>query len=330
MILSNIILTWGGFIRRSSSIANLCKIEDIHIKPIFESKSLKALNYSIMLIKSFYIIFFGRHDVITLCAPPTLALYFLFIRKFFFGRAYNVDCHNGVFSKFWVKTPLLELMLRNADNVFIHNENLLGFLKEKNLLGIKNFDNLKVVLDPPSSAIFKDLQDGVLNEGKIFILFPFSYSSDEPIDEAIKLAERLESNSELTFVFSGPSGKMTAENLNRIKVLSNVIRTGFLSIEKYEELLLKTSIAFCLTTEENIQLCSVNEAIGFGIIPIFSKTDTLMKLYSGVGVHTKNNNADMLLALEYALINKLKLKSEVMDAALKRRGDWLKEYSEFF
>ena len=87
--MSKIIISWGYGTQRSTSIASVLGIEDVHIPYPYLSKYLKPLNYIITSVKTLLIIYKKRPKSIIIAVPPTILIYSVFAYKLF-SRDVNI------------------------------------------------------------------------------------------------------------------------------------------------------------------------------------------------------------------------------------------------
>ena len=321
------IISWGIFIRRSKSISTLCDLEDIHLKPVFNRLYLKPLNYLISFLKSLWIIHCRRKNVsvVILVSPPNVILYLIPIVKALYRIRVLIDAHNGTFSKKWLRLPFTRMLLKSSDLLIIHNRDFLNYLKTRSLV---RPNKTKVVPDPPSLPLETSVSE---LETKPYFVFPASYADDEPIEELIRFFQSPDFQSMGFEIFlTGPSHKMRKNHYDLIQGLDGVYLTGFLNLQEYENLLSASTGALCLTTKEGIQLCAVNEAIGFGRIPIISNTDTLRSMYDGIGLMVSLDLSDLGAQLIYASTNIIELTKKVQVERENRLIDWVNNYKASF
>jgi glycosyltransferase involved in cell wall biosynthesis len=116
---------------------------------------------------------------------------------------------------------------------------------------------------------------------KPWVLYPGSFSADEPIKEVFEAA-RLAPN--LTFIITGRPERARKYGHNIDSLPPNVVLPGFLSLELFDDLLRETDVVMGLTKEEGIQLSVCNEALGFGKPLVTSDTQILRKLFGNAAV----------------------------------------------
>lgn len=322
------IISWNKFVRRSSSIATICNLDDFQIKPRFSSNILKLINYLIALVKSGSIIWANRkkNNVLVLALPPNFLLYLIgWIRLSNKRTKIIADCHNGTFSKKWMSFPGIKYLLYKVDLVLVHNEDFYNQLLKDTLISSKNS---LVIPDPPAISGVEMIDKDPSNRT---IVFPASFSKDEPISELIEcLSDDSFQNLNCTLFITGPSYKLDASKLRELSSIKNVEITGFLERKEYENLLKNSVGILALTKFEKIQLSATNEAVGYLSIPIYSKTVILEKMYHDVGLPVNKNLSDFNLVLRSLLSNTEELMKNIVYERKRRYDEWRSDYSHHF
>jgi glycosyltransferase involved in cell wall biosynthesis len=120
-------------------------------------------------------------------------------------------------------------------------------------------------------------------------LVPCSFHADEPIKEVVEAA-RL--TPEFTFKITGRSDASAAKRLQALAP-DNVVFTGYVSTEEFNELLLAARVVLGLTKLEGIQLSAANEGIGAGKATVLSDTAILRELFGQAALFSSNDAASL-------------------------------------
>jgi len=325
----SMIISWGNYIRRSSSISELTGLNELQFQSRFKKIILKPIDYFLAFIRSLYSVvkFRNKTELIVLVLPPNFLLYlvpFISITARKNTKIY-ADCHNSTFAKKWRKMPFFEFFLQKCDLIIVHNEDF-----RTKIYNTYSFKNLQVIPDPPSIPNQMNLNDLKRLKDDYFVL-PASFASDEPIDELIYYlkSNRFQELGSRIYI-TGPSHKLDKSIIKVIDQINNVSLTGFLSNNEYEILLKHSTGVLCLTKHESIQLCAINEAIGFGSVPIFSATNTLTKMYENVGVRVDVTLNDIHEKLLECLAKKDYLLEKSLDFKLSQVHEWSVNYGKYF
>lgn len=121
------------------------------------------------------------------------------------------------------------------------------------------------------------------------VLVVSSFASDEPIEEVVEAATRLEA-SNINFYVSGRISKAPKNLLERAP--SNVHFTDFLPDDQYERALCTADMVMVLTTAEHTMLCGCYEAVAAGKPLITSAMEELRLYFSGATF--VNNTAEQI------------------------------------
>ncbi len=74
----------------------------------------------------------------------------------------------------------------------------------------------------------------------------------------------------------------------RANLPSNLVFTGYLKSDEFDELFLKAGAAISLTIRSGTQPSAASESIAFGVPVVLSDTETARSLYGGVPVFVHN------------------------------------------
>lgn len=245
-------------------------------------KLLKTINYLRLLVASTVRLKAAAPTIVWVQLPQVPALWAALIYRAFAGKPVKIiaDCHNAQLHKPWSSFPLALRSLKQCDAILVHNEAMHARAAE---LG---WPMRKVLVLEDAPAVGKagapiGLATAHIKAPKPWVLYPGSFSADEPIKEVFEAA-RLAPN--LTFIITGRPERARKYGHNIDSLPPNVVLPGFLSLELFDDLLRETDVVMGLTKEEGIQLSVCNEALGFGKPLVTSDTQILRKLFGNAAV----------------------------------------------
>jgi glycosyltransferase involved in cell wall biosynthesis len=164
--------------------------------------------------------------------------------------------------------------------------------------GIANKQSIEV----GESALLDDL--GL--SPKRYVIFPCSFSSDEPVQEVIEAARMLP---EIMFVMTWYTEKLSRNMRDTLP--SNVILTGYLQIDNYNCLFANAGVALNLTLHEAVQLTCMQEAMAFEIPAVVSDLKTTRFLYKNYPVFVKNDSKSIAYGILHAFQNRLDIEERM-------------------
>lgn len=255
--------------------------------PVFFRRRLfKPLEYIIKAWQTVKIFLIKKPDEIWVQMPPVPLLNVaLFYRRLRRDRVRIVaDCHNSMLRPPWSRWPGATAALNGCDLVLVHNEAMVGVAVA---MGVRR-ELIQVLEDAP--VTFQAGVDKVSVNASPRVLFPASYSEDEPIDELLQAARIA---NEITFVLTGNAVRARGRfDLSRLP--PNVRLTGYLPVAEFDRLLLSADAVLALTRHEGIQLSVCSEAVGAGKPMILSDTAILRSLFGDVAVMVDSTSPQAL------------------------------------
>lgn len=288
--MAKLYVSWAAQTSRARNIASLIGFENVEIKPPFQSKWLRIVNYVVCSVKFIWLLAIKRPKYIILSLPPTFALYLTVTYKLIADVFVVADCHNGVFNRPWVKLPYLREMLECCDEIWLHNARVAR--KVRLLLDVVN--KVHVLVDPlvevPGGSLSYEADENGNGSGSILV--PCSFSVDEPIEVVLQCAI---DHPDWNFIITG---NYLRGDIDIESTPNNVRFTGFVSREKYFYLMRVSSLVLCLTTKNDVQLCSAAEAIGLSKKVVCSDSLLLRKQYAGLARFTANTVQGISVAIK--------------------------------
>ncbi|TDS82693.1 glycosyltransferase [Nesterenkonia aurantiaca] len=258
-----VVVSWLGYHGRSAAIAERVGADAVFI----EEKGNLALRYLRQYRKTIHTVAVNNYDTVVVMMPPLPALLACISLKKS-GRVKNViaDLHTGVFEdpKWRRFLPFtMKRMRANDVTAVVTNDSLAARCRQFGLSEVLELH------DP-----LGDLEAG---DPGSYALFPVTYANDEPIDQIIGAA-RLASDT--TFVLTGRA----PEELKK-RAPSNVEFPGFVSRERYEELLSSAGVVVGLTNRPFTMQRAGYEAIERGLPLITSDMGDLRSYFGDAALY---------------------------------------------
>ncbi len=277
----NLFQIWKVYQRRAESLGHYfdMRIEYYHFAWEERSKLHKAVSYIFKSLGTIRDIVKYRPGLIFLQLPPTPALYLVGLYGALKKTPYIVDCHNDMFMGWWIRWPLAKHFLRKATAVLVHNSQV---QKVADGLGIKT-----IVMRDPLPQVPTISGTGVLDRFELvphkYVIVPWNLAPDEPIAEFIEAVRQVP---DIKFAMTWFTERLP-ENL-RVDLPSNLVFTGYLKIDEFNELFAKSGAAISLTIRSGTQPSAASEAIAFGVPIILSDTETARLLYGDTPAFVEN------------------------------------------
>ena len=317
MSAKNVFIVWKEYQRRVEVMAPYLGAECFYFHHAWEerSKFFKLLSYIPKTFNTLKCLLRNKPSLVFVQYPPTTALYAVALYAWISGAKYVSDCHMGVTNARWLKLPLARTLLKGG-GVIVHNEHLVEQTEAD--LQIKPFvlrDGITKKRSPKSgdNALLKNLELTAKN----YVIFPCSFSDDEPIQEVIDAAQALP---EIRFVMTWHVEKL-AKHI-RDSLPPNIKLTGFLKTEDFNCLFTNAGAALVLTKHENVQLSGMQEAMAFGIPAVVSDLRTTRFLYRNYPVYVDNTAASIAHGVRFAIQNRMGLERQMEQLRLESEKEF--------
>lgn len=272
-----VFLAWTRFQWRQLSMASHFGFSVRFFPLAFRWRVLKLIEYLVKTAQTLAYCARERLDEIWVQMPPEpllrVAQFYRFLRG---GRVRIIaDCHNSMFDPPWRNWPGAVSALNRCDLVLVHNEEMV--LVARNM-GIR--PQLIEILECAPTQFTSEDMPAPRDLRSPWILFPASFSADEPIDELVKAAAIAE---EIMFVVTG-NAETALRRFDLSRMPSNVRLTGYLPRSEFEGLLKNAGAVLGLTRYEGVQLQMCSEAVGAAKPMVLSDTAILRKLFGRTAV----------------------------------------------
>lgn len=310
----NLFIVWTRYQSRSENLTidlsqklNKTKIVYRDNKPA--SKIKKVLLYVKYMIQDFYLIFKEKPKLVVLQAPPSYIALAPLIYKTFFNKKLIIimDMHNAMFRSKWLNALGNKKIIEKINLGIVHNNVVFENINSQNLYNNKQ-KNKFIVLEDKTVHLLKEKKESTESKrSKKLVFFPASFNDDEPIKEVINAAIN---NPEVDFVLTGNVKKMELNhNLYMGDIPFNVLITGWISNEEYNNYLLSCDILLGLTIHDDIQMSVSNEGLGANKAMLLSDTKTLKMIYKDSALYVKNNATSISQGINNAINMKKELES---------------------
>lgn len=278
---AGVFIVWRIFQRRSESLARVFNLEVNYYYCSWEEKSKfhKMLSYVFKTVRTIKKISSSKPSVIFIQLPPTPVLYIAIVYCKLVGCKLVADCHNAMIYSRWCKWPLAKSLLREADILLVHNKDVEIYAKQFRLNAITLRDPLPVLTT--SYDLNPCKRYGL--ECNHYIIVPWSFSADEPIEELIQAAVLMP---DVHFVMTWFKERLHNDIKNSLP--PNLILTGYLDDNDFNSLFSLSTAALVLTTREGTQPSAASEAIVLGVPLIVSDLKTTRQLYEDMPLYTTN------------------------------------------
>lgn len=258
-------ISWVKGHRRSREIASVFEVRPYFVRA--KSRFL-ALRYLKQHVRTRSILRTERPNLIVVMQPPPVALLSVtsYARK---HRAVVVgDLHTGAFlgRKWSWTTPWVMRTLRKYGGAVVPNKDLAELCQAA---GVEVFVSHGWI--SPLEDEGQILPDGLARD-TTYVLVPFTYRSDEPVDEVLEAARMCP---DITWVLTSRA----PESVTR-RAPSNVLFTGFVSDGEFQALQLHARAVLALTTQPSTMQSAGYEAVA-AATPLITVRERVLVDYFG-------------------------------------------------
>lgn len=289
-----IYIAWHPFQQRTYSLAQKLGVEPCWFHYDWEkhNKFIKLFAYLVKGISTILLCVRYSPKQIFVQLPPVPVLYAVYFYSVLANKKIVYDCHNSLFCSHWIRWPFVKGILNSCrSTVVTHNDDIAK-------IALSHGYESMVLLDPlPERVLVKEsvvLPKELVKKG--YVIVPFSFSDDEPIDALLDAAIDVP---DMIFVITWFEEK-ARNNVSR-EIPKNIVFTGFLDIELYKSVFSNAICALALTTREGTQPSVATEAISFGVPLIVSDLATTRKLYDKWPIYVDNEADSIATGLRQAL-----------------------------
>ncbi len=282
---SPIWITWEVQ-RRNRVLSQALGLKLFEFAELHSGKGVKKyLKYITGPMKTIGVLLRERPSLVV-CENPSIVLAFMMILiKIITGLPVIVDAHYaGIFpldgnNRFlmWVS----KFIQKHATAVIVTNRNHKGIVESNGGKG--------VILQDMVPHIDRSVTTEVDARS---ILMVCSFANDEPYEEVFKAAELIQND--VTFYVTGNYKK---RNIDPASVPPNVHLTGFVSEERFIELLNSVDVVMAFTDREDCLMCACYEAVATEKPMIISDSEALRDYFKRGAIYTQHTPGDIATSI---------------------------------
>lgn len=271
-------IAWEKYQRRAELLAPLlhCSLE--YFPNRMPSRWFRPVDYAVKFAATLRTLERRRPRFAVVQAPP----HFSVLAPRLARVPYALDAHNGLFQSSWARVPLVELAIREARCVVVHNDEI------RELASAMYPETGFLVLNDPIESIRVAGATRSISQ----ILFICSFDADEPLEAIVATVE---SAPEFDFVITADPAKLPTSLRKRLVACSNVRLTGHLSIDEYQRTLCSSGAAIALTETEATQQSGACEALSSDT-PLIASRTVLSESLFGSWANLVDNSARSIVA----------------------------------
>ncbi len=313
----SIFIVWKEYQRRVDVIVPYLETEHIYFYYPWEMKSkfFKAISYIPKTMGTLKCLFRNKPSLVFVQFPPTPALYAVALYSWLTGARYVADCHIGLTNQRWLNWIFVKKILAKG-LMIVHNAHLIQQVEES--VKITPFvlrDGIaKKQIDTTGA---QTLLEKFGLSSKKYVLFPSSFDKDEPVEEVFEAARLLP---EINFVMTWHAEKLSKEM--REAVPKNLVLTGFLAINDFNQIFANAGVALVLTTNEGVQLSGMQEAMAFEIPSVVTGLKTTRFLYKDAPIYIENTAESIAEGIRNAFKNEKELEEKIKELRIESEKEF--------
>lgn len=284
--MKSLMIAWVGYQRRADSMKHYWNYTTLYLPNQFKHKSARVLDYLIKSMRTVNGLLRNSPQVLWVQLPPSPVLHIVLTYRALFNRRLKViaDVHNSLLRTPWLTFPGTVALLNRVDVVVVHN------FKVRDELAATGVELLQIFVLEDLPCDFKRPSPSV--HPTPYVLFPCSFDSDEPVDVVIRTARSMP---HVDFIITGNyEGKLSKALMESTP--ANILFTGFLHQQDFEDLLCHADAVLGLTTRDNVQLSVANEAVSASRPMALSNTPVLRSLFADAAVFVDTLDPDSIKA----------------------------------
>jgi len=280
-----------------------------------DAKYLSAFRYAAAILNSFFTILKERPKILVVQNPSVVLSYFSSVAKKIFGYYLIIDLHTHYINPVGIKKIFMnflnEYSLRRANLIIVTNE----YYRNK----INNKSQNEIFVLPDKIPDFEYEFRKIELKGENNILFICNFSEDEPWEKVIETSKYLDKD---TVIY------ISGKNKYHIKdIPSNIILTGFMPDEGYQNMLRSADIVMVLTTQENCLVCGGYEAVAAEKPLILSDHKVLREYFNKGTVFTKNHAVNIADSINLMIEKKAKYLNDIIILKREIKKEWIKTWT---
>ena len=254
-----------------------------------------------------------RRPRIIIAQNPSIVLSMMVIIMSLFRNSISViDAHNAGLFPMEGKSALLMRVSR-----FIQRYAALTFVSNPGLQPIVESNGGRAfILPDPFPHFPKDISK--IDLGHDFnVLFICSYAADEPYEAVFEAAKKIPAN-----IHIWVTGNYKKKAIEPSQVSENITLMGFISDEKFVQMLFSVDATIDLTTRENCLVCGAYESVSAGKPMIISNTHALRSYFDEGAVYTDHSPEQLVAAINRMVAQHSDLRQGIINLKRTRQREW--------
>ncbi len=289
---------------------------------LFEGdRCLSLLRYPIAILQTLFTLMKERPENLIVQNPSVFLCVLSALVKPVFNYKLIIDLHTlYIHIKPIPPEDIRKKIINSLNNYSLKQGEIVIITNEPYISKIKDKVNKEIFVLPDRIPDFDYEFKETSLKGKNNILFICSFSDDEPWKEVIRSAELLDKE---TYIYITGRKEKTDKN-NTLP--SNVVLTGFMPNEAYQNMLRTVDAVIVLTDKEYCLVCGGYEAVSAEKPLILSDTNALREYFSSGTVFTANNAEAIVASIRQAIENRDVLKKEIRKLKTIRNIEWRRSW----
>lgn len=257
--------------------------------------------------------------IVIMQSPPTLTPIVIILYSFLKKYKTVIDSHNGAFEKPWDSVPFYKWILRKADIVIVHNQQLLN--------NLRNNDSYKQINFKLLNSKLSDYSD-IKKDVKPYILIVSSFSGDEPMEILLEGIGLFNKNNPATthFKLTGNYNKKP-EIFNKFNNDSGIEFLGFVATEHYRQLVVNAEALISMSTRDDVQQFALMEAIGAETPFISNRNQTNQMLFGDSMILVDILPEKIAIGLAMFIKDKYTFQNKIKDLKILFQNKWNSDFS---
>jgi len=290
-----------------------------------QSTMPSPLRYIILVFKTIKFFLTNRHEVVFVQNPSNILAALVCMLANIYQFVVIVDRHsNFIFSKEdAMEYPRLAVFLGNQLSSFSLAQAGLTIVTNEHIQRIAMAQGGRAFILPDKLPELS-LGSRINLAGKYKIIFPCTFSPDEPVAEVIKAAALLKK--EVVIYTTGNFKKVA--NMDEFTIPDNVVFTGFLAEDEYQSYIKSCDMVLALTIRDHTLLCSAYEAVSLKKPMILSDKSDLTKYFYKGHISTDNSSESIANAINECIAKYDELCDSIAELHFELDKSWEKQYNK--
>lgn len=310
-------ITWERH-RRSIELARAFDVKYLELLKSDKDIPFRPLRYFWLSLKTTGIIFRTRPQVVFAQNPSIILAFLLCLLRKVARFQLVIDRHSNfklpTLQSSNIKWKVFHFLSRftveQADITIVTNEFLRQLVNSWGGNGYILQDKLPDISAPQHVDL-----DGAEN-----IVYVCTFSEDEPVDEILQAARKLDNR--FVVYITGNYGSYGNKDAMLESLPDNVRLTGFLPDKQYEQLLASASVVVVITLMEHTLTCGAYEGVSLGKPLVLSDTEAIRNYFSKGAVYVRPCADAIANAIKIAISKKEELGLELIRLKEELRAKW--------